>query len=433
MDTAPSRFRAGDEVFHDKFGVGLVIMNDNDRITVRFGDRERRVVSGFLTHTATDIPFGPDRKEKSAPPARTTPRLVRPEDMCSRLKPVTASTLAGKPVPERDFLVPELIVGGTVNHLSADGGTGKSLLALQLGVAMVTGGLWLNLLPKQGPVVYLSAEDELDELHRRLDDIARHEGVSLADLQDLHLLPMAGEDAVLAAPEAKTKRMTPTAVLRELELLTGHYKARLVVLDTLADVFGGNEIDRYEVRQFVGMLRGIAQRHRAAIVIIAHPSLTGIASGTGLSGSTAWNNSVRSRLYLERDEVDNDVRILTTKKANYSHIGTEIRMRWQRGVFVREGTGGSAGASEGEGKVDALFLDLLRKAVSQGQDLNTSSGRGYAPSVLASMPGAKGVKSRAFVASMQRLLDSGAISIVTVGPPSKLRKRLVPTGWMGGG
>jgi hypothetical protein len=62
----------------------------------------------------------------------------------------------------------------------------------------------------------------------------------------------------------------------------------------------GNENDRAQARQFIGMLRGLAIRHECAVLLLSHPSVAGIASGGGSSGSTAWNNSVRSRLYLSR-------------------------------------------------------------------------------------------------------------------------------------
>ena len=65
--------------------------------------------------------------------------------------------------------------------------------------------------------------------------------------------------------------------------------------------------------------------------MLSHPSLTGINSGTGTSGSTAWNNSVRSRLYLSRIVQDGyeqnpDARVLRTMKSNYSGIGGEIAL-----------------------------------------------------------------------------------------------------------
>src|SRR6202008_3520491 len=109
----------------------------------------------------------------------------------------------------------------------------------------------------------------------------------------------------------------------------------LVVYDTLADLFAGNENSRPQARQFVQMLRGLALRTRSPALLLSHPSLTGLSSGTGTSGSTAWSNSARSRLYLEyQNEGDPDVRILKTMKSNYARIGAEIRLRWHNGIFV---------------------------------------------------------------------------------------------------
>ncbi len=111
---------------------------------------------------------------------------------------------------------------------------------------------------------------------------------------------LAGEDTVLAAPDAN-REMISTSLFEEIAKATQALQPVVVVLDSLADMFAGNENDRAQVRQFVGMLRGLAIRNACSVVILAHPSLTGLGSGTGLSGSTAWNNSVRSRLYFSRE------------------------------------------------------------------------------------------------------------------------------------
>ena len=55
-------------------------------------------------------------------------------------------------------------------------------------------------------------------------------------------------------------------------------------------------MSRTQAKQFVGMLRGIALRFDCVVMMLAHPSLTGINSGSGASGSTAWSNSVRPAL-----------------------------------------------------------------------------------------------------------------------------------------
>ncbi len=55
-----------------------------------------------------------------------------------------AADLDGKPVPARKWLVEGLIPSGTVTMLSGDGGTGKSLLSLQLACAVALGRNWIG-------------------------------------------------------------------------------------------------------------------------------------------------------------------------------------------------------------------------------------------------------------------------------------------------
>jgi RecA-family ATPase len=111
----------------------------------------------------------------------------------------------------------------------------------------------------------------------------------------------------------------------------------LVVLDTAADLYAGNENDRAQVNRFVkAYCERIAIETGAAVLLCAHPSRDGLRSGEGSAGSTAWSNAVRSRLYLHRDnEDDPDHRTLELKKANLARSGVTLNLRWQDGVFVR--------------------------------------------------------------------------------------------------
>ena len=69
--------------------------------------------------------------------------------------------------------------------LSGDGGLGKSLFGLQLGVAVATATDWIGSLTEPGPVILLSAEDgEDDEIYRQLPDVVVSRALDLADLAD---------------------------------------------------------------------------------------------------------------------------------------------------------------------------------------------------------------------------------------------------------
>lgn len=353
----------------------------------------------------------------------------------AELPVVSAASFAGKPAPPRPWHVPEWIPGRQVTLFGGDGGVGKSLIAMQLSVATVTGLQWFEMTPRHGPVVYVSAEEDIDELQRRVEDIAATYGVPLADLADLHLISLAGQDAVMATP-SKPGVIVPTAVWRGLGARVAQFKPVLIVIDTAADTYAGDENKRPEVRQFIGQLRGMSIHHDLATLLLNHPSQTGLTSGSGTSGSTAWSNSVRARLYLDRikdddgKEVAADFRVLTVKKSNYGPPDAELRLRWSAGCFVHDGPMAAGGLDKlaAEAKAERVFCDLLAALIGQGRDVSPKPSPSYAPAVFANHPSAAGIAKKGFAAAMERLFEAGRIRVEdTDGPKSKRFKRIVFT------
>ncbi|MCA3488298.1 MAG: ATPase, partial [Rhodobacter sp.] len=173
----------------------------------------------------------------------------------------------------------------------------------------------------------------------------------------------------------------------------------------------------------------LAIRHECAVLLLAHPSLAGLSTGTGTSGSTGWNNSVRSRIYLSRIvhdgfEADPDARVLRTLKANYGRTGGEISLRWDGGVFAAQEPATELDRVAGNAKAERVFIKLLRLLAEQGRRVNTGGGQTYAPTVFENHPEAEGVSKRAFRSAMECLLRNGAITIAEDGPPSKRRQYL---------
>lgn len=327
----------------------------------------------------------------------------------------------GKTVPERQWFVDGWIPDRTVTNLSGDGGSGKTEIILQLLAASSLQTQWFGKDVSAGPCLYYGAEDEADELHRRLQTIVQQSGKQLSDLEGIRLIPMAGLDAVLAEPDRHSK-LVATAIFPKLVSQAMALRPKLIVIDPSADVFGGDEINRAQVRKFVSMLRALAMDLDCAVLLLSHPSLAGMNTGTGTSGSTAWNNSVRSRLYLEITSPD--TRVLTVVKANHGRVGEKVEMRWNDGVYVLDQGGDPVVQSLVDAKTDALFLDLLELFNEQNQHVGIVTGTTYAPAKMAGHPKAKGVDKKELAASMQRLLDAKRIVVVTVGSKSRQRSHL---------
>lgn len=359
-----------------------------------------------------------------APPPRQEGPGIAPR--ASVFETITAASLAGKPIPGQKWLAPDLIPAGQPVLLSGDGGLGKSLLALQLGVSVATGGRWLGHFTAQGSVLYLSAEDEVAELHRRLERIC----CDLSKLHALHIAPMAELDALLVAPV--DRRLATTALYDAVAARVEEIRPALVVLDSNADFFGGNEVVRYEVRWFIGQLRKLCHSTGCCVLILSHPSVSGMQSGSGLSGSTHWNNSVRARLYLTKstdDEADPDERTLEVMKNNRGPLGKRVTIRWNAGAFVPvdgfdDNADPSAPKVSIDDKADAVFLELLRQRRRHNINVTYAS----AAKVFSDTPGAKGSRltKRHMAAALNRLVVCGAVEVFDYKNNGRVAKHLRP-------
>ncbi len=251
---------------------------------------------------------------------------------------------------------------------------------------------WLGaVIEREGPALFYTGEESDKELHRRLAAILAHYDLQYSDIVGrffAHCRP--ADDPVLGAPD-RNGIIQPTPSFLQLQEAVLDIRPKLVCIEAASDVFGGDENKRPQVRGFMGLLRGgLAIKGETAIVLLQHPSQAGLASGTGTSGSTAWNNSVRSRLYLStvkangEGEPDRDLRKLEVMKNNYARAGEIIKLRWKDGVFVVESGASSLDRLAHNNKIDDLFLRLLDRFTRQEQQLGPNKGPTYArPSLLA--------------------------------------------------
>jgi RecA-family ATPase len=169
------------------------------------------------------------------------------------------------PIPEREWAVHNRIPMRQVFLLSGEGAVGKSILELMLCVAHVLGRDWLGAPVKQGPAIYYGCEDEGDELRRRLAAIAQYYGTTFTALiaGGLHLLSFVDEDPLLVKLYQSSLNLTPR--YNQLLEVVRAIKPVHIGIDTSADVFGGNEIARAQVRLFVGDLRRLRAQQMAPL------------------------------------------------------------------------------------------------------------------------------------------------------------------------
>jgi RecA-family ATPase len=347
------------------------------------------------------------------------------------LLPIDPTTLAAIPVPERRWLVPDWIPMARATSLYGAGGEGKTLLAQMLATACTIGAEWLGMPVRKCNSLLYFCEDDLDEMHRRQADINSHYGCTFADLGAMRWLPRLGEDNVLMTFENGGADHTP--LFNFLLSAAKEHRAGLIVIDTLADVFPGNESDRAQARMFAQSVLGyLARETGGASLALAHPSLTGSANGSTGSGSTAWKGTFRSHLYLETpkleegDSPDPDTRELRRAKANYARRDEVIPLKWRNGVFVPIQSPTGILASIDRRTADRVFLDLLDATTREGQPVSSNNRSGnFAPKLFARRPDREGYKRADFELAMQRLFAQGEIKQVEYGRKGDLRNRIV--------
>jgi RecA-family ATPase len=346
--------------------------------------------------------------------------------------PIDPTTLFGQPVPEREWIVQDWLPVGAVTANYSDGGTGKTLLAQQLMTSAATLTLWCGRAVMQCKSLALFCEDDADELHRRQDQINGGAGRNFSDLGNMRWVSGVGQDNTLVSFNADGQ-MLITARYLALRQAILDFGARLVILDTAADLFAGNENDRHQVRQFISLLSGLAVEIQGAVLLNAHPSRAGLTTGNLDGGSTAWNNSVRSRWSLARPAGDGDTqpdineRVLTRRKANYATIGDTIALRWVNGILAPVTQESSLTGSILRQRAEQVFLTLLDRCSDQGVFVSHSTNAGnYAAKVFSRRPDRDGYNRKDFENAMHRLFQMKAIRVEDyVGPSRNHVQRIV--------
>ncbi len=340
---------------------------------------------------------------------------VADDDAPAPMTPIFLPALHLRPVPERRWIVQDWLPVRQVTLNYADGGIGKTLLGMQLMAATALGSQWCGLTVEPCASTGLFSEDDVTEIHIRMDAIRRSYGVEFPDLADVHPIDATGADNILAHFDGNY--MMPTERFHQLRQCALDTRSRLVVIDTAATTFGGNENDRSQVTQYVGsLLTKLAQEIDGAVLLNAHPSVSGMANGDLRSGSTGWNNSCRSRWAMTRPEgedgkpqLDSSDRLLTRRKSNAAAAGETLALTWDAGVFVPQGVPSSMGAGTRKDAAEAAFLAALR--VTPRPAATDPRASNYAPRMFHMTPQASDFRAPELAEAMRNLLGRGVLTI----------------------
>ncbi len=194
--------------------------------------------------------------------------------------------------PGQSWLVESIWSRAAVGFLAGQPKCGKTWFALDLAVSVASGTPCLGRFAtaQPGPALVYLAEDALPQVRERIAAISASRGLALAEL-DLH---------VITAPSLRLDDDGDRGrLVRTIEKL----QPRLLVLDPLVRLWGGDENSSAEVSALLGFLRTLARGHGLALVLVHHMSKkTRRSLGQALRGSSdlhAWSDS--SAYLVRRD------------------------------------------------------------------------------------------------------------------------------------
>ncbi len=292
-----------------------------------------------------DAPFGDE--------ATGTPGAVPPV-WASLVCPVPVDWYS-KPPAARSWLLRDsrrekaegVLPLGKVGQIIAEGGAGKTMLLVQLAVAVATGTPWLGTFDVASPgrVFLALGEEDADEAHRRLFRARRSGNAPVPPEGSIVVLPLAGVSCAMLERDDRGNLVEASFLPWLREHLASEKDWRLVVVDPLSRFAGPDaETDNAAATRFVQALESIAGATGATTLAAHHTNKLsrgkGPIDGAAGRGSSALFDGARWQCSLgtERLELDDpetrerlsEVVTLAVTKSNYSRKPDPIVLRHDR-------------------------------------------------------------------------------------------------------
>lgn len=234
------------------------------------------------------------------------------------------------------FIIESLIPEKVLTLISANGGAGKSMLALQAAVCISMGMPFLKKAVAKNNVLFFSAEDKESTIRHRIKLICEHLNVDPLQLAEKLIILDSTNNPILFQETTSqgVKRGVVTKEYIHLKEFIRLNNIEMTIIDNSSETYDANENERTRVREFI---RELVRLHEngMSVLLIAHvdkQTARGMSSNEGYSGSTAWNNSARSRLTLKIEE---NYLLLEQQKLNLGIKSEPIYLKWSNnGILV---------------------------------------------------------------------------------------------------
>jgi len=262
--------------------------------------------------------------------------------------------LVGEP-PPRSWLVEGLLETSKPGILASIGGIGKSMLALDLALKVSSGrGTWLNKpIKKPGNVIVLSAEDDTNEVSRRLKALDP-EGKRYDTEYDTYVytVPDTDKPLMLLKDDKTGLGLTPEAH-EFIEEISTIKDISLVVIDPIQSFVAAPITTSQEAAQlYCQFCASIASKFEASVLSLHHMAKSALANQEDIMG---LRSSIRGSSALV-DGMRFALAIGLCEEKQVQNICSEEGLKYERTKVVNAGVV-KANSSE----VDTEPMTLIRR------------------------------------------------------------------------
>ena len=325
-------------------------------------------------------------------------------------------------------------------------GAGKSTVGIGEAVVLTTARNLLGEQPTERCRVWLyNADDDSEEMYRRVAAFCRHHGVTITELagwlfidgKDSFTVRVAGGNGNLTIDTASIAQITETIVENQIDV---------VIFDPLVAMHGVAENDNVRMSEVIHIFGDIAAKCDCAIDLCHHtrkPS-AGIEekefNSDDSRGASAVRAAVRasrvfnrmSKAEAEKAGLSEEDRVFYIRidrgKANYLPPATKATWFHLQSVELLNGEqvgtiapwefpgqdgAPSAARAAANDTAEHIFLGLLARLTLEGRTVSERPGVNYAPRLFAQEPEAKKAKvsKAALEAAMLRLFAAKRIQV----------------------
>jgi RecA-family ATPase len=178
------------------------------------------------------------------------------------------------------FIVPDFLMKSGLTILGGDSGSGKTMVALNLGICCATGTSFLGReISEKYSVLYIDEENRLEILKERATKLENSLGVSAKD--NFHLT--AQEDFILQDDNDSYTKVSTEKIYKLLE----EYKPNIIFFDSLVRFMTGDENSVRDVRKLFLPFKKFMNDFKCCLVAIHHTKKSGSNNRkSDLRGST---------------------------------------------------------------------------------------------------------------------------------------------------